>query len=380
MQKIDKSLFGGVETLGVESASIKCIVFLKNGFPKVIFKNLVGEQNICEYFPFLNAYVIKIKKSELKKLASFEIVEYVSSIQKASILLFNARKYLRIDEIHKLGYNGLGVTVAVIDTGCYPHLDFCLGHNRIVEFVDLVNNQSYPYDDNGHGTFVCGVLGGSGLVFNKKYKGIAPNSNLVVIKALDKNGETTASTILSAMQWVLDNKERLNIKVVCMSFGSNPLDGYDPLMEGAKVLWENGICVVCAGGNDGPNEQTIKSPGACPNVITVGSSAKLDEEKEIDVAPFSSRGPAFDYVKPDIIAPGVEIVSTTNGTDFYSTMSGTSVSTPFVAGICALLLQKDKTLMPNEIKSILMSNAQKLSDGNNAAGSGFVCVDKIFFN
>ncbi len=380
MQKIDKNLLFCISALSKSETKVECIVFLKQGVcSKLMLKRIVGEDSIIAFYPFLNACSIQIEKKFLPKLAGLNFVEYVSSIQKASILLNNSRKILKIDEIHKRGITGKGVTVAIIDTGCHPHLDFCLGHNRIKAFYDFMNENQNPYDDNGHGTFVCGVVGGNGLTYNGKYRGVAPNAELVVIKALDKNGETTANIILSAMQWILDSKDKLNIQVVCMSFGSQPIENSDPLAEGAKVLWENGICVVCAGGNDGPGEGSIKSPGSCPNVITVGSVDKIDEEKNLKVAPFSSRGPAFDYIKPDIMAPGVDIISTSTSDAFYSSMSGTSVSTPFVAGICALMLQNDETLSPNEIKEILMKNASKFENNPNASGSGFLNLENIFF-
>ena len=373
-------LLCGVGVLNTQENKVQCIVFLKDCFlSKINFVSIVGKENLLEYFPFLNAYVILINRKNLEKLANFDFVEYVSSIQKASILLNNSRKFLKIDELHKKGITGKGVTIAVIDTGCYMHLDFCLGHNRIKKFCDFVGDLHASYDDNGHGTFVCGVACGNGLCKNGLYRGVAPDADLVVLKALNSHGETNGSTILKAMQWVLDNKEEFNIKVVCMSFGSTPIEHNDPLMEGAKVLWENGICVVCAAGNDGPTKNSIKSPGACPNVITVGSVDKLDlEQDKLKVAPFSSRGPAFDYVKPDILAPGVEIVSTTNGIGFYSSMSGTSVSTPFIAGICALMLQNDTSLSPNQIKEKLMEKAQKIDETQNASGSGFVNLENIF--
>lgn len=378
LDKIDINLLKNVCVLNSEQKILKCFVFLKNKHNRL--ENIVPKKQILEYFPFLNAYLININQKDLKTLCDFEFVLYVSSVQKASILLYNSRKYLKVNDIHKLGFLGDGITCAVIDTGCYPHLDFCLGHNRIKKFVDFVDDKTKLYDDNGHGTFVCGVLAGNGLCFNGKYKGIAPNCDLVVLKALDKNGETQAVTILKSMQWILDNKEKYNIKVVCMSFGSSPIEKNDPLVEGAKILWENGICVVCAGGNDGPNHSSIKSPGVCPNVITVGSADKIDSLNEIKVAPFSSRGPAFDYIKPDIIAPGVDIVSTTNNKKFYTTMSGTSVSTPFVAGFCSLLLQKNTSFSPNHLKSILMANAQTLNGNQNDFGSGFVDLSNLFLN
>ena len=100
---------------------------------------------------------------------------------------------------------------------------------------------------------------------------MAPKANIVMCKALDKNGETGALTILQAMQWIYDNADRYNIKIVCMSLGSQPLESGDPLMLGAEALWNNGLVVVSAAGNSGPAWSTIKSPGVSGKIITVGA-------------------------------------------------------------------------------------------------------------
>ena len=377
-KKIDENLLNIVGVLNITNQKVFCIVWLKDKSETQNFYKIIKKEDVIKYFLFLNAFAIKTDRQNLLKIAEYDFVLYVSSVQKASVFMQNSRKFLMIDFLHKKGICGKNVGVAVIDTGCHPHLDFMLGKNRIKKFVDFVNNKKTMYDDNGHGTFVAGVLAGNGFVYNGKYKGIAPGCDLIILKALDKNGETKALTILNAMEWIINNKEKFNIKVVCMSFGSVPLIKNDPLMEGAKILWENGVCVVCAGGNDGPNKFSIKSPGACPNVITVGSLNKLEDFNKLSVAPFSSRGPAFDYIKPDLLAPGVDVVSTSNDLSFYKSMSGTSVSTPFVAGVCALILQTNPKASPNEIKSILMKNASYICEDKNACGSGVLNVSKIF--
>lgn len=377
MCKIDLKLINSVKTL--EKSDVCCIVWVVDfKSAKEFFEKSIGKDCIIAEYPFLNAFALNINSSQILKLADYTFVEYVSSVQKASILLDKSRDDLEINDLHKMGVMGQGVCVAVIDTGIYPHIDFVLGKNRVKCFVDFVQEKQCLYDDNGHGTFVAGVLGGNGLTENGKYKGIAPLCDFAILKALNSDGETQGVTILKAMQWIIDNKEKYNIKVVCMSFGSIPQNKNDPLMAGAKVLWENGICVVCAGGNDGPLPKTIKSPGACPNVITVGSCERLKDLNNIKVASFSSRGPAFDFVKPDIIAPGVEIVSTTNNKSFYTTMTGTSVSTPFVAGMCALMLSQNPHLSPNFIKSLLMASALPVADEKNSCGSGLLNAKNIF--
>ena len=282
------------------------------------------------------------------------------------------RNILGIDELHKFNVMGHGITVAIIDTGCFPHLDFCAGRNRISKFCDLINKKEKLYDDNGHGTFVAGILGGSGLTANGRFRGVAPKCGMVILKALDRLGETEVSTILDAMQFVHENRNRYNIKVVCMSFGSSVLPKNDPLIKGAESLWNSGVTVVCAGGNDGPDAGSIRSPGASAKIITVGS-AKFNELKGFNAADFSSRGPAINNIsKPDILAPGVDLTGASNRVNFYTQMSGTSVSTPIVAGTVALLLSRFPYYEPDQIKSVLLHTASSLDCERNTCGRGLV--------
>ena len=370
-KKLDPNLLSRVKVQSSASLKLGCLIYVRNiNTAKRELAKRFNQQAIVGEYPFIDAIGLCATVPELEYLADCTWVEYISGQVAVSALLDKTRAILGIDELHDEGICGQGVTAVVIDTGAYPHLDITLGHKRILKFKDFINNKSVPYDDNGHGTFVAGVLAGNGVVSNGKYGGIAPMANIIVLKALDNLGQTETFTILNAMQWVYENKHRYKIKVVCMSFGSNPLPKNDPLIRGAESLWDSGIAVVCAGGNDGPAPNTIKSPGSSAKIITVGSAKYTDGH--FNVADFSSRGPARNRVKPDLLAPGVDITGTKNSTDFYTTMSGTSVSTPFVAGVAALLYQKYPHYSPNQIKSLLLHTAIRLPCDPNSCGRGLL--------
>lgn len=156
----------------------------------------------------------------------------------------------------------------------------------------------------------------------------------------------------------------------------------DPLVKACDEAIKAGITVVVAAGNSGPSKKTILSPGNSPNVITVGA---VDDNKTIEldddaIAPFSSRGPTkAGFKKPDLVAPGVDIMSLSNSkNDGYVSLSGTSMATPFVAGTIALLYNKNKGLKPTAIKSNLMNNCIGLNDSYNNQGSGVISLDKLF--
>ncbi|MDE6583429.1 MAG: S8 family peptidase [Clostridia bacterium] len=311
-------------------------------------------------------------KKEILSLSSFETVDYISSLSYVDSLMYLSKKILAVD---KTKHCGEGVGVAFIDTGLNPHCDFLIGKNRVVGFKDFINNKKDFYDDNGHGTFVAGVCSGSGALSGFKYSGVAPKTNVFSLKALNGQGEATANKILDAMEWVFDNHKKQNIKVVCMSFGSEPLGSNDPIMLGAEALWKSGVVVVAAAGNSGPEFQTIKSPGISPYIITVGgiddnryNKASFDKQF-FEMAEFSSRGPALKNVKPDVVAPSVDIISCGIG-DFYTTLSGTSVATPMIAGLCCLLLEKDDSLTPNQVKKELIKTCKPLGFELNSEGYG----------
>ncbi|MDR3021281.1 MAG: S8 family peptidase [Clostridiales bacterium] len=287
----------------------------------------------------------------------------------------NERNRLSIDIFHKNNIKGQNVNVAVIDTGIKAHLDFVLVKNRIIEFWDVQKGNVMPYDVNGHGTAVCGILAGCGLISGGKFAGIAPNANIIGVKAISDDGIGDTKSILEGMHYVSQNKDRLDIRVVCMSFGSEP-EFPDPIMRGAEILWNQGIVVVASGGNDGPNSGTIRSPGATPSILTVGG-VDWDINDVPFVVDFSSRGPWRGFSRPDIVAPAVNI-TTTGVQSHYTVMSGTSMSAPMIAGIVALMLCMRPKLNPNKIKEILLSSATFVDNDKNASGWGLVDVDKVF--
>lgn len=378
LNKIDAKLLDLVKTQS-DNQTVNCLVYAKNYINTRKYLKTNFDCDIKEY-PFINAFGIKVSMNNIFPLAKISHINYISSVTKVFAQMDIARNIMGIDKTHS-SYIGADVTVAVIDTGITESLDFCSFENRIVKFVDFINKKEVPYDDNGHGTFVSGVLCGNGFLSGKKYCGVAPKSRIIMCKALDENGETTATTILEAMQWIYTNREKYNIKVVCMSFGSQPLQNGDPLMLGAEALWNEGIVVVAAAGNSGPKTKTIKSPGISGKIITVGAlddgrSTGEINEKNFHVAEFSSRGPAQNFYKPDCIACGVDIVSVSgHANELYTKMSGTSVATPIVAGSCALLLSKHPNLTPAEVKNKIISSCHRILGDRNIEGFG-VLSDK----
>jgi serine protease AprX len=293
---------------------------------------------------------------------------------------------------------GKGVTIAVIDTGVYPHKDLA---TRIVEFKDFINNRSEPYDDNGHGTHCAGDAAGNGASSSGKYAGSAPEANVIGVKVLNRQGSGSLETVMKGVEWCIQYNEvnlANKINIISMSLGSTAQqyegENDDPMVLIVEKAWEAGIVVCVAAGNEGPEAQTIASPGISDKVITVGALDDRDTvetRNDDDVASFSSRGPTiYGVVKPDILAPGVDIISLRSPNSFldklqksnrvdssYFTLSGTSMATPICAGITALMLQHTPEITPEEVKNLLKSNAILLTNRDpNIYGAGYVNAEK----
>lgn len=280
-----------------------------------------------------------------------------------------------VEQLHERGITGKGTTICVIDTGIAPHPDF---DDRIIGFKDFVNGKSEPYDDEGHGTHCAGICAGSGASSDGQITGVAPEANIVGVKVLDRFGGGSTSQILKGIQWAVMNKNKYGIDVITMSLG-HPIEKtrfLDPLTMGVQAAAKFGITVVVAAGNDGPKSGTLNTPGNAPAAITVGALDDKGTEDPGDdgIAFFSSRGPSrFDNIdKPDVVAPGVDIYSCGNNGG-YKKMSGTSMATPFTAGLAALMKQQQPDLRPKDIKQIIMDSANPLEHVDKTAqGAGAV--------
>ncbi|TAK33913.1 MAG: hypothetical protein EPO21_11345 [Chloroflexota bacterium] len=299
-----------------------------------------------------------------------------------------------------LGYTGKGVGVAVLDSGISSATDLTRPNNRVIARANLVGDSPTTLDPGGHGTHVAGIIAGDGYSApadaRSTYSGVAPDANLIDVRVLGSDGTTSLSTVIRGVQWTIQNRNLYNIRVMNLSLGavvpSNYTYATDPLVAALDIAWLSGIVVVAAAGNSGPTAGTINTPGTGPMLITVGALDDNMTSKTGDdgVATFSSRGPTPDgYAKPDLIAPGRRIISlrapgsyldrllpdrimTTTVGSTYFRLSGTSMSTPIVAGTAALLIQKNPSLKPDQVKFILADTSRHLEqkDDANIVGAG----------
>ena len=274
---------------------------------------------------------------------------------------------------------GEPVTVAVLDTGISMHPDLS---GRILAFQDFVNHRSRIYDDSGHGTHVAGCIGGSGLMSNGKYKGIAPQCLFCIGKVLDQRGEGSIDSMYHGLLWVMQNRLHHHIRILNISVGIGDPDEQNKIEEVVGLLeavWKAGIVVICAAGNAGPGDGTISPLGNSRKVITVGcheggyfgNRSNLCEN-------YSGRGDvSLLYRKPDIVAPGTDIISCSNRGHGYVKKSGTSMATPIVSGAAALLLQKCPYMNNDQVKRKFVYSSRDLGDSWNILGWGMIDIESL---
>jgi serine protease AprX len=296
-------------------------------------------------------------------------VRYVYEDLPVHALLDVSVPHLGVPALWSEGLDGKGVRIAVVDTGIDgEHPDF---RGRVAETVSFCLED--VTDLNGHGTHCAGVAAGTGAASEGRYRGVAPGATLYIAKVLGSDGNGMMSDVMAGIEWAVDR----DVQVISLSLGGpGPCDGTDALSQMCDAAVEAGVVVCVAAGNDGPRARTIGMPGGAERALCIGAASNVDT-----VALFSSRGPTADgRVKPDVLFPGVDIVAArSRGTlmgapvnTHYTAASGTSMATPHAAGLCALILQAEPSLRPDEIKARMLDAALDLGEEPNAQGAGRV--------
>jgi serine protease AprX len=290
---------------------------------------------------------------------------------------------LGVRQVWEMGLHGEGIGVAVIDSGIFRDRDFSTEVGKPFTRVEFSRN--FYSDSNttadlfGHGTHVAGIIGGNGGASpDLMYAGIAPKVNLISLKVNDDDtGMCYESDVVEAMQWVYENKEAYNIRVVNLSLNSTVESSYhtSPLDAAAEILWFNSVVVITSAGNywdDLDYNPVLAAPANDPFIITVGAVDEKGTTRRQDdsITNFSSFGTTLDgHFKPDIYAPGQDIISVlASGSSWetehpdrlvldgeYFRLSGTSMAAPMVTGAVVLLLQDEPDLTPDQVKYRLIN-------------------------
>jgi len=370
--------------------------------------------------------------AQVTALAALPGVTGVYANEKEPLLLFESVATIKADRVHAdLGVTGKGVGIGIMDSGvnglhpglaygtktvanvkftgdvgklyCEP-ADPCLHADFYAENVQNTDNTS------GHGTHVAGIAGGDGGGSRGKYRGVAPGASIIGLGVGDGLSIINIM-VLAAVDWIIENKAKYNIQVVNNSWGgAGTFDPEDPVNESMRVLYENGVTVVFAAGNDGPSQNTMNRRSVAPWVISVAAGCKFGvfdvtnsqsrcaDGRSNRLASFSSRGVPGDAIQhPDIVAPGVRIVSARSSTGFvlnaldatsdaqtcgipvefvedYTCASGTSMAAPHVAGVIALMEEASKgKLTPDQALAALQATATPMPGyAQWEVGAGYV--------
>ena len=393
--------------------------------------------------PLVGGYVAEVSLKDLAALASEEDTVHISFDRQTSLLQtrydydllrattgatnvigsngIDRNKGERVisDYVRSMpqGPNGSNISIAILDSGIFDydsqHEDLRVLNDpsmpRVLERRNFVSSENLSetdirrgYDPYGHGTHVAGVAAGSGresiqarTQVGNLYSGMAFNSNLVDLRVIGRNGTGFVSDTIAAINWMIQNRQRYNIRVANFSIGAAVTQSHrtDPLCQAvARAVSAGIVCVVAAGnfGKDAAGNTVyggILAPANSPHAITVGAVSTQGSAARSDdaVASYSSRGPSLiDFgMKPDLVAPGTMIrsiasdnnylaenngltVYSSQGKDVYMWLSGTSIAAPAVAGTVALMLHANPGLTPAMVKSILQFTAQPLPSLANA--------------
>lgn len=280
------------------------------------------------------------------------------------------------------GSEGTGVTVALVDTGVAEVADLA----GRVDHIDVTGTGGG--DSFGHGTFLAGLIAGSGASSEGRYTGVAPGARILDVKVADADGVTSLSAVLRGLQAVANHSGRGGVQVVNLSLSSGSPLPYqvDPLNQALRRLWHRGLTVVVSSGNDGPGAGSVASPGNDPTLLTVGGvdEAYTGQRADDTVAQWSGRGPTSQGVsKPELVAPGAHMVGLRSPGSLadrsypqarveedYFRGSGTSMSAAVASGAAAGVLSANPGLGPDQVKQLFTSSAYRADGLSAAAGAG----------
>lgn len=334
----------------------------------------------------------KLDRNSIERLIEYPEISFVTFDEYLFLCGMSVATANKAYSYKKLSVSGKDIHIGLIDSGIYPHVDLSKPIEKISEFNDIINHLSYPYDDNGHGTAVAGIISGNGISSKEMYRGVAPYSIIHCYKAFDSLGKGYASDILFAIEDILTNNKKNNIKVICLPFElltHNALitSSFNKLFSNA--INNNIIPIVPSGSNENI-EDSIIGLGKSQNCITVSG---VDTTSSIKPYKYSSCG-LTKGKKPDLCAACVNITSLNCNTSYisekeghklyppklsssYKTFTGTSISVAYITGIVALLCEKNTSLNFKDISSILKLACESIDIPSFYQGNGFINISKL---
>lgn len=341
----------------------------------------------------VNCICADISSTSIKRLIEYPEIDYITLDDFCFTCASPSYSTYPSNLKNNTNLSGKGVGIGIIDTGVYPHYDLKYPMPRIDSFVDLVNNLNYPYDDNGHGTFISGLIAGSGVSSRGEVKGIAYNSNLYMIKAFEKTGKAYVSSVLKALEILINESIEHNIKIICLPFETFFQNQFliSMFSKFFKLAESKNITIVLPSGSNKNDKNSIRGIAALPNCITVSG---INTHAGFTSYNYSSAGPLGKYEKPDLCAPCVDLSSLNSDISFisernsmklypkelktpYTNYTGTSCAAGYVSGLLALLIEKNPNLSCKDIASIVKTSCNLLKIPKWQQGSGIIDINSL---
>ena len=363
----------GVPARGAAAEGTERVAVVVRGLGVDAARGHVGALSVRHRLPLVDGFSARVTPGQARALERVPGVR-VDRVRRVSVTdTATDRDFGALLARQTFGVTGSGVGICVVDTGVDPAHDQIAP--RPVVFHDFIGTSTTPYDDHGHGTHVMSIAAGDGdsaagspSASAAAHIGVAPGATMYAAKVLDGGGSGPDDGVLAGIQWCAAQP---GVRVISMSLGDSvPSDGTDPMSAAVDAATAAGKVVVVAAGNAGDAPSTVPSPGAARTAVTVGAVSDWSapagtdyRDAGIALAPFSSRGPVLNpagaYAKPDVTAPGVSVSAADAGTvSGYVSFSGTSMATPYVAGVVALGLQAVPGATPAAVSTALQSTAR----------------------
>ena len=365
-------------------ARLDVVVASDGSLSVAVARRAVGAFPVSRRLGIIGGFSGRLTAAQIRRLASTPGVVRIDQDARVRITMDAARANYGVNAARAAyGLTGEGVDVCILDTGVnadHEQLD-----SKTVVWQDFVGTEPTPVDPHGHGTHVASIAVGDGTGGSQAalFGGVAPAAGLWAGRVLDETGNGEDSGIIDALEWCASSPD---VDIISMSLGSLlPSDGTDVLSLAANAAVADGKIVVVAAGNSGDDVDTISSPGAASDVVTVGavsdwSSGATNHDEGPNLAYFSSRGgPTFaGDQKPDIVAPGVTIrAARASSNTGYIAQSGTSMATPFTAGSLALAVEAAPGLTPAQALAAIESTAEDFGPAGKDPEWGAGLIDVL---
>ncbi|WP_346935846.1 S8 family serine peptidase [Clostridium sp.] len=370
---------------------------IKNSIEKKI-KSSKGE--ILYNIKSLHCLCVLANKKSIKRIIELPEVKYIciddiaflcnKNILHANGIFLDNKRF---EMLKNRDISGKGIGIGIIDSGVYPHIDLSTPSNKVKKFIDVINGSTYPYDDNGHGTFISGLICGEGTNKKAKQRGIAVDSHLVMVKAFNKLGKGYISATLFALECLYNNIDEFNIKIICAPFEIITLNKFIlSLYDKIFTMFRNkNIIIVVPAGNNEDKEDTIRGIALSDKVLTIGG---IDTDSTYRISDYSCCGSNKTLKKPDFVAASDDIISLNTDCNYiserdgeriyptplaspYTIRSGTSISCAFIVGICALLFEINNDFTFDDIYTLLKINSILINDKKYKQGNGYINISNL---